>query len=85
MFDFEQALRRVIEVEGSDLHLKVPSRPLIRRQGKLEPIPGSEALVAEATEQTFRAMLQDPVKLKEFEDEHEVDFSYAIPGWRASG
>ncbi len=80
MFDFEQALRRVIEVEGSDLHLKVPSRPLIRRQGKLEPIPGSEALVAEATEQTFRAMLQDPVKLKEFEDEHEVDFSYAIPG-----
>jgi hypothetical protein len=31
MFDFEQALRRVIDVEGSDLHLKVPSRPLIRR------------------------------------------------------
>ncbi|MDQ3644195.1 MAG: PilT/PilU family type 4a pilus ATPase [Actinomycetota bacterium] len=80
MFDFDQALRRVIEVEGSDLHLKVPSQPLIRRQGKLEPIPGSEALMPDATEHTFRGMLHDPVKLKEFEDEREVDFAYAIPG-----
>ena len=80
MFDHEQALRRVIDVEGSDLHLKVPSRPLIRRQGKLEPIPGSEALKPETTEAIFRAMLQDAAKLSEFETEHEVDFSYMIPG-----
>jgi len=80
MFDFEQALRRVIDVEGSDLHLKVPSRPLIRRQGKLEPIPGSDALTPETTEATFRAMLHDAVKLREFEEEHEVDFSYMIKG-----
>ncbi|CAN5469342.1 type IV pilus twitching motility protein PilT [soil metagenome] len=80
MFDFEQALRRVIETDGSDLHLKVPARPLIRRQGTLEPIPDSEKLTPEATEQTFRAMLDDPAKLKEFDEEHEVDFSYALPG-----
>ena len=29
MFDFEQALRRVIDTDGSDLHLKVPARPLM--------------------------------------------------------
>jgi len=80
MFDFEEALRRVIETDGSDLHLKVPAHPIIRRQGGLEPIPGSEPLTAEATEQTFRAMLDDPVKLHEFEEDHEVDFSYAVPG-----
>jgi len=80
MFDFEQALLRVIDVQGSDLHLKVPSRPLIRCQGKLEPIPDSEALTPEATEYTLRVMLQDPAKLKEFDEESEVDFSYAIPG-----
>jgi twitching motility protein PilT len=79
MFDFEQALRRVVEIDGSDLHMKVPSRPLIRRQGKLEPVPGSEALMPEDTEHTLRGMLHDPVKLKEFEEEGEVDFSYAIP------
>jgi Tfp pilus assembly pilus retraction ATPase PilT len=38
MFELEPALRRVIEMEGSDLHLKVPSQPLIRRHGRLEPI-----------------------------------------------
>ncbi|MBA3436414.1 MAG: PilT/PilU family type 4a pilus ATPase [Thermoleophilaceae bacterium] len=80
MFDFEQALRRVVEIDGSDLHMKVPSRPLIRRQGKLEPVPDSEALMPEDTEHTLRGMLHDPVKLKEFEEEGEVDFSYAIPG-----
>ncbi len=80
MFDFEQALRRVIETDGSDLHLKVPAPPIIRRQGKLEPIPGSEQLTPEATEQIFRAMLQDPAKLHEFEADNEVDFSYAVPG-----
>ena len=42
MFDLQAALTRVIETEGSDLHLKVPSRPLIRTNGDLEPIPGSE-------------------------------------------
>ncbi|CAN5236070.1 type IV pilus twitching motility protein PilT [soil metagenome] len=80
MFDFEQALRRVVEIDGSDLHMKVPSRPLIRRQGKLEPVPDSEALMPEDTEHTLRGMLHEPVKLKEFEEEGEVDFSYAIPG-----
>ena len=39
MFDLEQALSRVIESEGSDLHLKVPARPMIRRHGRLEAIP----------------------------------------------
>src|SRR3954447_4618561 len=39
MFELEPALRRVIEMEGSDLHLKVPSPPLIRLHGRLEPPP----------------------------------------------
>lgn len=54
MFDLEQALRRVIEIEGSDLHLKVPARPIVRVQGRLEPIPGSEPLDPETTEAIFR-------------------------------
>jgi Tfp pilus assembly pilus retraction ATPase PilT len=36
MFDIDAALMKVIEVDGSDLHLKVPSRPIIRRHGKLQ-------------------------------------------------
>jgi twitching motility protein PilT len=75
MFDLQAALRRVIETEGSDLHLKVPSRPLIRTHGILEPIPDSDPLSPDDTEQVFAEMLTEEMKLKEFAEENEVDFS----------
>jgi twitching motility protein PilT len=80
MFDLQAALRRVIETEGSDLHLKVPSRPLIRTHGILEPIPDSDPLSPDDTEAVFKEMLHEELKLKEFAEEFEVDFSYAVPG-----
>jgi twitching motility protein PilT len=80
MFDIDAALGRVIEVEGSDLHLKVPSRPVIRRHGKLEPIAGSEPLHPEDTEATLFHMLTDEAKLESFRAEREVDFSYSVAG-----
>ena len=43
-FDLDHALRYLIASEGSDLHLKIPSPPLVRLHGKLEPIPGLEPL-----------------------------------------
>ena len=54
MFDIDAALMRLIELEGSDLHLKVPARPIIRRHGKLETLEGSEQLRAEDTERILR-------------------------------
>jgi twitching motility protein PilT len=75
MFELEPALRRVIEVEGSDLHLKVPSKPLIRLHGSLEPIPGADPLTPEDTEMVLLSLLgNDKNKLAEFTDENEVDF-----------
>jgi twitching motility protein PilT len=80
MFDVDAALLHVIEMEGSDLHLKVPSRPVIRCHGKLEPIEGSEPLTPEDTESTLFRMLTDESKLESFRAEREVDFSYSLPG-----
>jgi twitching motility protein PilT len=80
MFDIDSALMRVIETEGSDLHLKVPARPVIRRHGKLEPIEGSAPLTPEDTDVTLHHMLTDEAKLESFRAEREVDFSYSIPG-----
>jgi twitching motility protein PilT len=80
MFDLDAALRRVIELDGSDLHLKVPSPPLIRRNGVLEPIPGEVPLTPEDTELILAKLLTDKAKLEEFNDEHEVDFSFGVPG-----
>jgi twitching motility protein PilT len=80
MFDLNTALRRVIETDGSDLHLKVPSRPLIRRLGHLEAIPDSDALTPEDTERVLRDLLKDEAKMAEFGEESEVDFSFSVPG-----
>ena len=80
MFELEPALRCLIETDGSDLHLKVPAHPLIRRHGSLDPIPESDKLAPEDTERVLREMLDDPVKLEEFDDQHEVDFAYSVPG-----
>jgi twitching motility protein PilT len=70
----------VIEQEASDLHLKVPSKPMVRRHGKLVPVEGYEQLRPEDTEATLFHMLTDEAKLESFRNEREVDFSYSVPG-----
>jgi twitching motility protein PilT len=79
MFDVKEALRRLVEKEGSDLHLKVNSRPLYRVQGALAVDESAEVLAAEDTEGALTTLLTDETKLTEFAQEHEVDFSFEIP------
>ncbi len=78
MFDLHEALRYVVTNEGSDLHLKVPSRPVARFHGKLTPMEQYEQLTPSDTARVLDQMLTDPDKLSEFEHEHEVDFAYAV-------
>jgi twitching motility protein PilT len=79
MFDVKQALRELVDKDGSDLHVKVDSRPLYRVQGALTVDEGAEKLSAEDTERALKDLLSDETKLEEFAQEHEVDFSYEIP------
>jgi twitching motility protein PilT len=79
MFDVHSALRELVARKGSDLHLKVHSPPLYRVQGELGPDRGAQPLIEQETEHALHELLHDPVKLKEFADEHEVDFSFEIP------
>jgi twitching motility protein PilT len=78
MFDVDAALRELVAKQGSDLHLKVGSRPLFRVDGILAPDEAAETLDAQDTEGALRALLSDEAKLEEFAAEHEVDFSYEI-------
>jgi twitching motility protein PilT len=80
MFDLHEALRYVVRKEGSDLHLKVGSRPIARIHGQLQPIEEYELLQAGDTERVLREMLIDPEKLAEFNSDREVDFAYAVEG-----
>jgi len=81
MFNLEAGLMCLLATDGSDLHLKVPSLPLIRRHGKLVPIVGTEPLAPADTEQVLKQMLsEETAKWEEFQRENEVDFSYSICG-----
>jgi twitching motility protein PilT len=81
MFQLDEALRWIVENEASDLHLKVKSPPLGRVHGTLRPLGQWEPLTNEDTERVVHEMIGDHAdKRSEFEDENEVDFSYAIPG-----
>jgi len=80
VFDLDAALAMVLETEASDLHLKVPARPMVRRNGRLIEIEAEQPLTAEETDRIFRQMLTDEGKLEEFRTDHEVDFSYALGG-----
>ena len=80
-FDLNVALTHLVEVGGSDLHLKVPSRPSMSTNGQLQPIEGSEPLTMEDTEGAVRHIVgTDDVKLHEFQETGEVDLAYSIPG-----
>ena len=78
MFDVDAALRRLIEAEGSDLHLTVPSPPLMRLHGDLVAMDGHPELTGADTHAVLEHLLADPAKREEFEAEGEADFSYAL-------
>ena len=81
MFELQEALQFVVRSEGSDLHLKVGSRPVARIHGQLRQIEQWEPLTGEDTMRVVREMLAaHPEKLSGFEAESEVDFSYAVEG-----
>ncbi len=79
-FDLDHCLRLLVEAGGSDLHLKVPAPPVMRIDGAMRPIEGMARLTREDTDGAVAEMLDDPQKLREFQEEFEVDFSYSIPG-----
>ena len=79
-FDLHQALQYVAHKEGSDLHIKVGSPPMVRIAGELEPLPDIPTLTSPDTEEALHEILTNPARVQELEDEGEVDFASAIPG-----
>jgi twitching motility protein PilT len=79
MFDLHEALAYVVEQEASDLHLKVPSRPVIRINGTLQPLEQYDPIMPEDTSRILHIMLNEK-QIAAFEEENEIDFAYAVSG-----
>jgi twitching motility protein PilT len=71
-------LRKVVELEGSDLHITTETPPQIRVHGHLERVEGSAMTPAETKQLTY-SVLTDAQK-KRFEETLELDFSFGIKG-----
>ena len=69
----------VIQWGGSDLHLTSSSPPVIRVNGELRPVTEMPVLNGSQIRQMVFSILPQKVREK-FEDELELDTSYALPG-----
>ncbi|MFH1538425.1 MAG: type IV pilus twitching motility protein PilT [bacterium] len=78
MAELNDLLRQLVDLKGSDLHIKVGSPPIMRVDGELRHV-GKERLSAEAANKMIYDILDDKQK-KEFNTKHEFDFAYGVPG-----
>jgi twitching motility protein PilT len=78
MATLPELLRRVVELEGSDLHITTETPPQIRVHGHLDRVDGP-AMTAADTKQLAYSVLTDAQK-KRFEESLELDFSFGIKG-----
>ena len=77
--NIDTLVSKLVEMEGSDLHLKVGAPPAIRMQGLLQHLEGHEVMRPVDTENIIRDIMSEKL-LKEFEETGEADFSYAVRG-----
>src|SRR6187397_889357 len=74
-----ELLGKLLEAQGSDLHLTAGTPPTVRVHGELERLPDYPLLSPRALQGMIYAIL--PQKMRErFEQELELDMSYSLPG-----
>jgi twitching motility protein PilT len=78
MMTLPHLLKKVVELEGSDLHLTTKSPPQIRVHGHLERLDGPNLTPADTKGLAYSA-LTDAQKQR-FEENLELDFSFGIQG-----
>ena len=76
--ELEEWLRELVAGDGSDLHLKANSAPLIRETGRLRRLPRSP-VSAEELEDLAEAIIP-PRRKRVFDEDGEVDFAHSVPG-----
>lgn len=72
-------LRSTVERDGSDLHLKANSRPLVRVYGDLMPMEEMPVLSADDVRGLAYSIMSDFHKTR-FEEDWELDMAYVIEG-----
>ncbi len=79
MSGVDEFLQYLVQVGGSDLHLKVGGHAFVRVDGDLKPVSHLPSLAPEDTERMARAMMDDRLEAV-FDRDRQADFAYSVRG-----
>ncbi len=74
----DELLRLTVESGASDLHISVGLPPMVRKDGKLVPLPFEKA--DERSTQRIIFDILNNTQIEKFERTHELDFSHGVKG-----
>jgi twitching motility protein PilT len=77
--DLEAALRTMIEMGASDLHVTTGAPPTVRLDGRLKHLEGFQVMTADRIQRTIYSILTQRQR-EVFEENLELDFAYAVRG-----
>jgi twitching motility protein PilT len=77
--DLDRILVLLAELDGSDLHIKAGAPPRLRVAGSLRTLDDEPSFTDRETRELAESIME-PRILEVFNDRHEVDFAYSLPG-----
>ncbi|HEY7893408.1 MAG TPA: type IV pilus twitching motility protein PilT [Gemmatimonadaceae bacterium] len=77
-FNFKAVLQRMIQANGSDLHLKVGRPPVLRVNGDLSSLDVPPLRPEEL--KALAEQIMTPKQVKDFAEHKEADFAIGVPG-----
>lgn len=75
--EFISAIRQLVELNASDLHLVVNDPPMLRVDGKLRPAKGLSVWDKNRTYEAVKVMTNE-LELERFKEDLELDISFAV-------
>ena len=76
----DRLFHAMCEIGASDLHLSVGTPPLVRKDGRMQPLDASApSLTADEVARLIEPITPDKNR-QEFADRHDTDFAYEIAG-----
>src|SRR2546421_9490329 len=79
LLSIDALLERMVALHASDLHVTVGSAPVVRVNGTLQPLEGTEPLTPEQTHQLLYRILSTEQQ-KNLEVDRQIDMAHSIPG-----
>ncbi len=77
--DIKELLQEVVTSKASDLHLRVPSPPVLRVDGELVPLQKYPGCSADDVQQAFEDITTEGERERFYKD-LELDLAYSVPG-----